>query len=144
MYFTHTWDDDRISVKGVLSLHSNQDPSGLLLLPPKGAPSDFDISPILVVMETLLLVASKEVISDFHYLFECCTTSAGASNRTFLMNIWSFSVRWWWWTGRLEPAGRCCCLCSGLCRAACFLGATCSSKVELPHPPHVIWPETSF
>lgn len=41
--------------------HSNQDPSGLLLLPPKGAPADFDISPILAVMETLLHVATKEV-----------------------------------------------------------------------------------
>uniref|UniRef100_A0A3P8R6J0 Zinc finger, ZZ-type with EF hand domain 1 n=1 Tax=Astatotilapia calliptera TaxID=8154 RepID=A0A3P8R6J0_ASTCA len=38
----------------------DQDPSGLLLLPPKGAPSDFDISPILSVMETLLLVATRE------------------------------------------------------------------------------------
>ena len=40
---------------------SDQDPSGLLLLPPKGAPADFDISPILTVMETLLLVATREV-----------------------------------------------------------------------------------
>lgn len=45
----------------VFSLHSDQDPSGLLLLPPKGAPSDFDISPILSVMEMLLLVATREV-----------------------------------------------------------------------------------
>lgn len=43
--------------------YSNQDPSGLLLLPPKGAPADFDISPILAVMETLLHVATKEVRS---------------------------------------------------------------------------------
>lgn len=48
------------SVTSVL-LCSDQDPSGLLLLPPKGAPSDFDISPILSVMETLLLVATREV-----------------------------------------------------------------------------------
>lgn len=45
----------------MFSLCSDQDPSGLLLLPPKGAPSDFDISPILSVMETLLLVATREV-----------------------------------------------------------------------------------
>lgn len=45
----------------ILSLPSDQDPSGLLLLPPKGAPADFDISPILSVMETLLLVATREV-----------------------------------------------------------------------------------
>lgn len=45
----------------VFTLRSDQDPSGLLLLPPKGAPSDFDISPILSVMETLQLVATREV-----------------------------------------------------------------------------------
>lgn len=45
----------------VFALCSDQDPSGLLLLPPKGAPSDFDISPILSVMETLQLVATREV-----------------------------------------------------------------------------------
>ncbi|MGH0169827.1 UNVERIFIED_CONTAM: hypothetical protein FKN15_067621 [Acipenser sinensis] len=38
----------------------DQDPSGLLLLPPKGAPSGFDISPALTVMDTLLLVATRE------------------------------------------------------------------------------------
>lgn len=42
-------------------LCSDKDPSGLLLLPPKRAPSDFEISPILSVMETLLLVATREV-----------------------------------------------------------------------------------
>ncbi|XP_008426375.1 zinc finger ZZ-type and EF-hand domain-containing protein 1 isoform X2 [Poecilia reticulata] len=59
-----TEDDQPESVKvtfeSLCNYFSNQDPSGLLLLPPKGAPSDFDISPILVVMETLLLVASRE------------------------------------------------------------------------------------
>lgn len=40
---------------------SDQDPKGLLLLPPKGAPSDFDISPVLTVMDTLLIVATREV-----------------------------------------------------------------------------------
>lgn len=45
----------------LLCVCSDQDPSGLLLLPPKGAPSDFDISSIRSVMETLLLVATREV-----------------------------------------------------------------------------------
>ena len=40
---------------------SDQDPSGLLLLPPKEVSTDFNISPILSVMETLLLVATREV-----------------------------------------------------------------------------------
>lgn len=47
-------------------LCSDQDPSGLLLLPPKGAPADFDISPILNVMDTLLLVATREVCRKPH------------------------------------------------------------------------------
>uniref|UniRef100_A0A3Q2PLQ1 Zinc finger ZZ-type and EF-hand domain containing 1 n=1 Tax=Fundulus heteroclitus TaxID=8078 RepID=A0A3Q2PLQ1_FUNHE len=58
-----TEDDQPESVKVTfesLCNYFNQDPSGLLLLPPKGAPSDFNISPILLVMETLLLVASRE------------------------------------------------------------------------------------
>ncbi|KAM4547498.1 zinc finger ZZ-type and EF-hand domain-containing protein 1-like [Fundulus diaphanus] len=60
-----TEDDQPESVKvtfeSLCNYFSNQDPSGLLLLPPKGAPSDFNISPILLVMETLLLlVASRE------------------------------------------------------------------------------------
>ncbi|XP_015252043.1 PREDICTED: zinc finger ZZ-type and EF-hand domain-containing protein 1-like isoform X1 [Cyprinodon variegatus] len=50
----------KVTFESLCNYFSNQDPSGLLLLPPKGAPSDFDISPILLVMETLLLVASRE------------------------------------------------------------------------------------
>ncbi|KAF0038068.1 hypothetical protein F2P81_008552 [Scophthalmus maximus] len=59
------------------------DPSGLLLLPPKGAPSDFDISPILSVMETLLLVATREcevMIVD---------ESSGASRAVLLSLFWA-------------------------------------------------------
>ncbi|MEQ2253214.1 hypothetical protein ILYODFUR_029901, partial [Ilyodon furcidens] len=59
-----TEDDQPQSVKvtfeSLCNYFSNQDPSGLLLLPSKGTPSDYDISPILLVMETLLLVASRE------------------------------------------------------------------------------------
>lgn len=45
----------------LISVCSDQDPKGLLLLPTKGAPSDFDISPVLTVMDTLLIVATREV-----------------------------------------------------------------------------------
>ncbi|XP_061557820.1 zinc finger ZZ-type and EF-hand domain-containing protein 1 isoform X2 [Phycodurus eques] len=59
-----TEEDQLLSVKmtfeSLCNYFSDLDPSGLLLLPPKGAPSDFDISPILAVMETLLLVATQE------------------------------------------------------------------------------------
>uniref|UniRef100_A0A672LIS6 Zinc finger ZZ-type and EF-hand domain containing 1 n=1 Tax=Sinocyclocheilus grahami TaxID=75366 RepID=A0A672LIS6_SINGR len=44
----------------LISVCSDQDPKGLLLLPSKGAPSDFDISPVLTVMDTLLIVATRE------------------------------------------------------------------------------------
>lgn len=44
----------------------------------------------------------------------------------------------------VEPAGPCCCPCSGLCRGVCSPGATCSSKEELPPPSLWSWPETSY
>ncbi|KAM9846213.1 zinc finger ZZ-type and EF-hand domain-containing protein 1 [Aulostomus maculatus] len=50
----------KVTFESLCNYFSDRDPSGLLLLPPKGAPSDFDISPILSVMETLLLVATRE------------------------------------------------------------------------------------
>ncbi|MED6251647.1 hypothetical protein ATANTOWER_000902, partial [Ataeniobius toweri] len=50
----------KVTFESLCNYFSNQDPSGLLLLPSKGTPSDYDISPILLVMETLLLVASRE------------------------------------------------------------------------------------
>ncbi|XP_031166866.2 zinc finger ZZ-type and EF-hand domain-containing protein 1 [Sander lucioperca] len=50
----------KVTFESLCNYYSDQDPSGLLLLPPKGAHSDFDISPILSVMETLLLVAARE------------------------------------------------------------------------------------
>lgn len=40
---------------------SDQDPGGLLLLPEKGVSANFDISEVLSVMDTLLLVAAREV-----------------------------------------------------------------------------------
>lgn len=116
--------------------YSNQDPSGLLLLPPKGAPADFDISPILAVMETLLHVATKEVRS-----------LRGVRTLTFQMNdgfhvfLSPLSVRWWWWMAAVEPAGWCCCPCSGLCRIVCSPGLTCSLKGLPPLPPLWTWPE---
>lgn len=57
MFIQMTLDDFHLS----LYSYSDKDPSGLLLLPPKGAPADFDISPIMAVMETLLHVATREV-----------------------------------------------------------------------------------
>ncbi|KAI4877405.1 hypothetical protein NFI96_011706 [Prochilodus magdalenae] len=53
-------DSVKLTFESLCNYFSDQDPSGLLLLPPKGAPSDFDISPVLTVMDTLLLVATKE------------------------------------------------------------------------------------
>nr|XP_049597636.1 zinc finger ZZ-type and EF-hand domain-containing protein 1 isoform X2 [Syngnathus scovelli] len=50
----------KVTFESLCNYFSDLDPSGLLLLPPKGAPADFDISPILAVMETLLLVATQE------------------------------------------------------------------------------------
>uniref|UniRef100_A0A3P9L8A9 Zinc finger, ZZ-type with EF hand domain 1 n=1 Tax=Oryzias latipes TaxID=8090 RepID=A0A3P9L8A9_ORYLA len=61
----------------------DQDPIGLLLLPPKGAPSDFDIRPILSVMETLLLVATKEC--ELMMLDQ----SGGASRTALLSLFWA-------------------------------------------------------
>ncbi|XP_061596133.1 zinc finger ZZ-type and EF-hand domain-containing protein 1 isoform X1 [Cololabis saira] len=73
----------KVTFESLCSYFSNQDPSGLLLLPPKGAPSDFDIHPILSVMETLLLVATREcevmMVDD----------SAGASRTVLLSLFWA-------------------------------------------------------
>ncbi|CAL8364108.1 unnamed protein product [Lota lota] len=59
-----TEDDQPESVKvtfeSLCNYFSDQDPSGLLLLPPKEVSTDFNVSPILSVMETLLLVATRE------------------------------------------------------------------------------------
>ncbi|TSY98080.1 Zinc finger ZZ-type and EF-hand domain-containing protein 1 [Bagarius yarrelli] len=65
------------------SMSTYTDPSGLLLLPPKGAPADFDISPILSVMDTLLLVATKEsevMMED---------SSGGSSRKVLLSLFWA-------------------------------------------------------
>lgn len=162
--YSCTHPDHNRSAAAVFSLHSDQDPSGLLLLPPKGAPSDFDISPILSVMETLLLVATREVrplshtqcLNCFIMLFTIYEQPAPCLhilmwNHMFLL-FWcsslfnclpSVSVRLWWWMRVVEPAGQCCCPCSGLCRVACSPGATCSSKEEPPPLLLWSWPETS-
>ncbi|XP_056909607.1 zinc finger ZZ-type and EF-hand domain-containing protein 1 [Takifugu flavidus] len=50
----------KLTFESLCKYFSDKDPSGLLLLPPKGAPADFEISPILAVMESLLYVATKE------------------------------------------------------------------------------------
>uniref|UniRef100_A0A1A8QPS9 Zinc finger, ZZ-type with EF hand domain 1 n=4 Tax=Nothobranchiidae TaxID=405002 RepID=A0A1A8QPS9_9TELE len=50
----------KVTFESLCNYFSDQDPSGLLLLPPKGAPSDFDISPMLSVTKMLLLVATRE------------------------------------------------------------------------------------
>uniref|UniRef100_A0A673IS37 Zinc finger ZZ-type and EF-hand domain-containing protein 1-like n=1 Tax=Sinocyclocheilus rhinocerous TaxID=307959 RepID=A0A673IS37_9TELE len=50
----------KLTFESLCSYFSDQDPKGLLLLPPKGSPSDFDISSVLTVMDTLLIVATRE------------------------------------------------------------------------------------
>lgn len=70
----------KVTFESLCNYFSDQDPSGLLLLPPKGAPSDFDISPILSVMETLLLVATREcevIMAD----------ESGGGSRTVLLSL---------------------------------------------------------
>ncbi|XP_048374688.1 zinc finger ZZ-type and EF-hand domain-containing protein 1 isoform X2 [Sphaerodactylus townsendi] len=49
-----------LAFKSLCTHFSNQDPGGLLLLPEKGTSADLDVSQVLRVMETLLLVASRE------------------------------------------------------------------------------------
>ncbi|MEE6469872.1 hypothetical protein FKM82_008802 [Ascaphus truei] len=46
--------------RSLCAYFSDQDPSGLLLLPDMGAPADFDISQVLSVMDTLLSMAVRE------------------------------------------------------------------------------------
>lgn len=129
------------AAKETVSLRSDQDPSGLLLLPPKGAPADFDISPMLSVMETLLLVATKEVRVLRHHNISRKLTE-------IFLRIWCrclfISVTSWWRTGAVEPAGQCCCPCSGRYKLVYSPGATCSSKAAPPPPSIWTWPETFF
>ncbi|KAL0994771.1 hypothetical protein UPYG_G00126960 [Umbra pygmaea] len=69
--------------KSLCNYFSEQDPNGLLLLPPKGAPADYDISPALGVMKTLLLVVTREcevMMVD---------VSEGASRDVLLSLFWS-------------------------------------------------------
>ncbi|NXU59508.1 ZZEF1 protein, partial [Turnix velox] len=49
-----------LAFRSLCTHFSDQDPGGLLLLPEKGVSSDFDISEVLSVMDTLLLVAARE------------------------------------------------------------------------------------
>ncbi|XP_041807765.1 zinc finger ZZ-type and EF-hand domain-containing protein 1 [Chelmon rostratus] len=70
----------KVTFESLCNYFSNQDPSGLLLLPPKGAPSDFDISPILSVMETLLLVATRECEVMM-------VDGSGGASRTVLLSL---------------------------------------------------------
>ncbi|XP_060768529.1 zinc finger ZZ-type and EF-hand domain-containing protein 1 isoform X2 [Neoarius graeffei] len=69
----------KLTFESLCNYFSDQDPSGLLLLPPKGAPADFDISPILSVMDTLLLVATREC--------EVMLDSSGGSSRKVLLSL---------------------------------------------------------
>uniref|UniRef100_A0AAY5EHD3 Zinc finger, ZZ-type with EF hand domain 1 n=1 Tax=Electrophorus electricus TaxID=8005 RepID=A0AAY5EHD3_ELEEL len=73
----------KLTFESLCNYFSDQDPSGLLLLPPKGAPADFDISPILTVMDTLLLVAAREcevMMVD---------SSGGPSQKVLLSLFWA-------------------------------------------------------
>uniref|UniRef100_H0Z0R4 Zinc finger ZZ-type and EF-hand domain containing 1 n=1 Tax=Taeniopygia guttata TaxID=59729 RepID=H0Z0R4_TAEGU len=49
-----------LAFRSLCTHFSDQDPGGLLLLPEKGVSANFDISEILSVMDTLLLVAARE------------------------------------------------------------------------------------
>uniref|UniRef100_A0A8C4UPT9 Zinc finger ZZ-type and EF-hand domain containing 1 n=1 Tax=Falco tinnunculus TaxID=100819 RepID=A0A8C4UPT9_FALTI len=49
-----------LAFRSLCTHFSDQDPGGLLLLPEKGVSADFDISEVLSVMDTLLLVAARE------------------------------------------------------------------------------------
>ncbi|KAL8198844.1 UNVERIFIED_CONTAM: Zinc finger ZZ-type and EF-hand domain-containing protein 1 [Gekko kuhli] len=49
-----------LAFKSLCTYFSDQDPGGLLLLPEKGTSADLDVGQVLSVMETLLLVASRE------------------------------------------------------------------------------------
>ncbi|KAM3601090.1 uncharacterized protein V6R79_007539 [Siganus canaliculatus] len=70
----------KVTFESLCNYFSDQDPSGLLLLPPKGAPSDFDVSPILSVMETLLLVATRECEVMM-------VDGSGGASRTVLLSL---------------------------------------------------------
>ncbi|KAJ8412355.1 hypothetical protein AAFF_G00126910 [Aldrovandia affinis] len=73
----------KLTFESLCNYFSDQDPSGLLLLPPKGAPADFNIAPILSVMDTLLLVATREcevMIVD---------ASGGQSRKVLLSLFWA-------------------------------------------------------
>uniref|UniRef100_H3CSZ8 Zinc finger ZZ-type and EF-hand domain containing 1 n=1 Tax=Tetraodon nigroviridis TaxID=99883 RepID=H3CSZ8_TETNG len=70
----------KLTFESLCNFFSNQDPSGLLLLPPKGAPADFDISPILAVMETLLHVATQECEVMM-------VDGSGGASRTVLLSL---------------------------------------------------------
>ncbi|XP_032934073.2 zinc finger ZZ-type and EF-hand domain-containing protein 1 isoform X2 [Catharus ustulatus] len=50
----------RLAFRSLCTHFSDQDPGGLLLLPEKGVSANFDISEVLSVMDTLLLVAARE------------------------------------------------------------------------------------
>ncbi|KAM7032994.1 zinc finger ZZ-type and EF-hand domain-containing protein 1 isoform 2-T2 [Acridotheres tristis] len=49
-----------LAFRSLCTHFSDQDPGGLLLLPEKGVTANFDISEVLSVMDTLLLVAARE------------------------------------------------------------------------------------
>ncbi|XP_066491104.1 LOW QUALITY PROTEIN: zinc finger ZZ-type and EF-hand domain-containing protein 1 [Tiliqua scincoides] len=49
-----------LAFRSLCTYFSDQDPGGLLLLPEKGTSMDLDVAQVLTVMETLLLVASRE------------------------------------------------------------------------------------
>uniref|UniRef100_A0A8C6XXY4 Zinc finger ZZ-type and EF-hand domain containing 1 n=1 Tax=Naja naja TaxID=35670 RepID=A0A8C6XXY4_NAJNA len=50
----------QLTFKSLCAYFSDQDPGGLLLLPDKGTSADVDVTQVLTVMKTLLMVMSKE------------------------------------------------------------------------------------
>ncbi|XP_044312042.1 zinc finger ZZ-type and EF-hand domain-containing protein 1-like [Varanus komodoensis] len=50
----------QLTFRSLCTYFSDQDPGGLLLLPEKGNPAEVDVDQVLAVMETLLMVTSRE------------------------------------------------------------------------------------
>ncbi|GCC35998.1 hypothetical protein chiPu_0014488 [Chiloscyllium punctatum] len=69
-----------ITFQSLCHYFSNQDPSGLLQLPQKGVPAEFDINPVMKVMDTLLLVATRECELMF-------TNNLFGKNEAVLVNL---------------------------------------------------------
>ncbi|XP_076130954.1 zinc finger ZZ-type and EF-hand domain-containing protein 1 isoform X1 [Alosa pseudoharengus] len=73
----------KLTFESLCNYFSDKDPSGLLLLPPKDAPPDFNISPVLSVMDTLIRVAMRECEAVM------VEPSGGPSRKVLLSLYWA-------------------------------------------------------